>query len=102
MGEIADMMLEGDLCASCGTFIDEQGGDGYPRYCSRQCAIDQGALDAYNAEQKAPRRPAQWQRTDVPPKVVCPTFGRKVSEKGLPDHQRDKHGAAENKETRNG
>lgn len=36
MGEIAEMMLEGILCESCGVFL---GGDaaGYPRYCA-DCA----------------------------------------------------------------
>ena len=44
MGEISDMMLEGDLCECCGAFIDEEGGSGFPRYCSEQCARDRGAL----------------------------------------------------------
>lgn len=33
MGDIANMMLEGDLCQWCGGFIDEEGGDGIPRSC---------------------------------------------------------------------
>lgn len=40
---IADMMFEGDLCEACGCFIDEGGGQGFPRYCSPQCAADRGA-----------------------------------------------------------
>jgi len=52
MGEIADMMLEGDLCATCGTFIDLDGGDGVPRYCSPQCARDGGM-----ATRRKPRKP---------------------------------------------
>ena len=32
MGEIAEMMLEGVLCASCGAFLDVYG-NGYPEYC---------------------------------------------------------------------
>lgn len=90
MGEIADMMLEGDLCAGCGAFIDEQGGDGYPRYCSKQCAIDQGALESYNLERAAPRRPAQWKRTDTN-KVKCPHCERRTAPTGLADHIRAKH-----------
>lgn len=31
MGEIADAMLNGDLCEVCGIYIGE--GDGYPRLC---------------------------------------------------------------------
>lgn len=44
MGEISDMMLEGDLCECCGAYIDDEGGSGFPRYCSEQCARDRGAL----------------------------------------------------------
>jgi len=32
MGEIADMMLDGTLCQTCGTFIDNP--CDYPRYCA--------------------------------------------------------------------
>ncbi|EPF4336884.1 hypothetical protein ACSSH6_000891 [Enterococcus faecalis] len=32
MGEIAEMMLEGVLCAGCGVFLDVDG-NGYPEYC---------------------------------------------------------------------
>lgn len=32
MGEIADMMLEGCMCPSCGEMLDDDG-DGYPVYC---------------------------------------------------------------------
>ncbi len=39
MGEIADMMLEGDLCAGCGVYMDGDG-DGFPRYCSASCDPD--------------------------------------------------------------
>jgi hypothetical protein len=40
MGDIADSMLEGDVCAGCGGFIDDQGGDGFPRYCCAECDPD--------------------------------------------------------------
>ncbi|EJU85069.1 hypothetical protein WMU_01956 [Enterococcus faecalis EnGen0351] len=32
MGEIAEMILEGVLCAGCGVFLDVDG-NGYPEYC---------------------------------------------------------------------
>lgn len=32
MGEIADAVLDGDMCERCGCWIGE--GDGYPRLCS--------------------------------------------------------------------
>ena len=31
MGEIADMMLDGEMCENCGDYLG--GGDGFPRYC---------------------------------------------------------------------
>ena len=33
MGEIADLMLNGDICESCGEELGGSG-DGFPRYCS--------------------------------------------------------------------
>jgi len=33
MGEIADMMLEGCLCVSCGAYLDDDG-DGFPVMCA--------------------------------------------------------------------
>ena len=42
MGDIADMMLEGEMCAMCGVFLTDGQEDGYPRYCSISCATDAG------------------------------------------------------------
>ena len=43
MGEIADMMLDGTMCAGCGVWLnDGEDGDGYPGYCSDECARDCG------------------------------------------------------------
>jgi hypothetical protein len=42
MGEIADMMLEGEMCAMCGVFLHDGEEDGYPRYCSITCAMNAG------------------------------------------------------------
>ena len=42
MGEIAEMMLDGTMCEACGVFIDEGEADGYPRYCSDECAQSRG------------------------------------------------------------
>lgn len=42
MGEIADMMIYGEMCEMCGAFLEGQG-DGIPDYCSSQCAEDRGA-----------------------------------------------------------
>jgi hypothetical protein len=47
MGEIADMMLDGTLCEGCGEFIDDDGAEGFPRYCSKECAAGRGATMTY-------------------------------------------------------
>ena len=41
MGEIADTMLDGTLCAGCGVYLDVEPA-GYPIYCSPQCEPDFG------------------------------------------------------------
>lgn len=82
MGEYAEMMLDGTLCECCGTFIDDEGGEGIPRYCSNQCARDRGRLDAL---------PNPVTRRN-PTKTNCPTCNRRVKIAGLQDHIRDAHG----------
>lgn len=46
MGDIADMMLEGDLCECCGEALhygdDQDDAPGIPMYCSGECAKDRG------------------------------------------------------------
>jgi hypothetical protein len=42
MGEIADMMINGEMCEMCGVVLDGES-PGYPRYCSKECADDRGA-----------------------------------------------------------
>lgn len=63
MGEIADMMLEGDLCEMCGSALSGQG-YGIPRYCSDECARDRGydyrasdGAGAYRKQKKAKQEP---------------------------------------------
>lgn len=67
MGDIANMMLDGTLCAGCGEYMG-CAGDGFPRYCSG-CAPP-----------------------SVKVKEKCPTCGRKVKAIGLQQHMRDAHG----------
>jgi tRNA(Ile2) C34 agmatinyltransferase TiaS len=74
MGEVADMMLDGDLCEGCGVYMGSPG-DGYPRKCA-DC-------------QDYPRRAAVDRAGQA--KVACPVCGRKVKAVGLKDHQRDSH-----------
>lgn len=56
MGEIADMMLDGTLCEGCGEYIDDEGGDGIPRYCSKECAKNRGAEFICEKPKKNKRR----------------------------------------------
>jgi hypothetical protein len=45
MGEIAEMMLEGIMCAMCGEYLECElcEDSGIPMYCDRVCAKDAGA-----------------------------------------------------------
>lgn len=81
MGEIADMMIDGTLCESCGVFLEGRS-PGHPRRC-RRCS---GAHDRREAKFSAPSNPA---------KVACKECGRHVKATGLADHMRDKHGPAQ-------
>jgi endogenous inhibitor of DNA gyrase (YacG/DUF329 family) len=72
MGEIADMMLDGTLCECCGAYIGRS--QGFPGYCSKQCAQDRGAIEAPII------------------KVKCKKCGKRVKEIGLAQHMKDKHG----------
>lgn len=76
MGDIAEMMLDGTLCAECGQFLGGEG-EGFPRYCTC-CKRGRGSLGHFRA------------RAAV--KVKCPTCGKLVKKAGLTDHQRDAHG----------
>ena len=39
MGEIADMMLDGTLCQSCGVYIGDESAGDFPQHCA-DCARD--------------------------------------------------------------
>lgn len=41
MGEIAEMMLNGEMCEQCGVFLSGEA-TGIPMYCSNDCAKDVG------------------------------------------------------------
>lgn len=73
MGEIAEMMLDGTLCAGCGVYL-YGASHGEPRQC-RDCRRQAG-------------QPHPTER------VPCKTCGRRVKFVGLKDHMRDAHGAA--------
>lgn len=83
MGEIADQIVEGTMCA-CGAFIDEgREGPGFMQYCSPQCERDYGtpAHTFEDLEISGQRR------------FPCDLCERKLkSEAGVRQHKRDKHG----------
>jgi len=74
MGEIADAMINGELCEQCGVYIGA--GDGYPRLCAG-CAEEDG-VDAITREPSG--------------KVKCDICGKRVKRVGLKMHKRDVHG----------
>ena len=81
MGEYAEAMLDGTVCECCGVYLEGEA-EGIPRYCSKACARDRGALESH---------PNQIYKTPAP-KVSCPTCKRRVKPTGLKDHIRDAHG----------
>lgn len=95
MGEIAEAMLDGTLCAGCGVFLgigdDNFEPDGIPGYCSEQCARDHGA--GYLFDEPAPRRRMKPKKSKT---HQCPKCSRLCrGEEGLRMHVEMKHGEAE-------
>lgn len=88
MGDIADAMLNGELCEGCGTYMEGEP-TGFPSYCSAQCAEDRGFFAPEPRPAKLKRQPATAPGSD---KTACPRCQKKVKRHGLPDHLRDKHG----------
>ena len=81
MGDVADAILEGDLCQGCGVYIGP--GNGYPRWC-KQC------------RSREPSRQKQRELRKVHPNartIPCPGCGKRFStEQARDQHVRDKHG----------
>lgn len=73
MGDIADMILEGNMCQYCGEILDPKG---YPAVCAA-CQQEMG-IDEYGNKR--------------PEKVQCPKCGKRVKKVGLGMHMIDKHG----------
>jgi hypothetical protein len=79
MGDIADMMLEGDLCHGCGVYLPGDS-DGLPRYC-RDClpaAVKAGNVlpkektDAQRARAKRKRKRQKYKRNKAARKAGAP------------------------------
>jgi hypothetical protein len=75
MGEIAEMMLGGDMCERCGEFMD--GGSGFARLCAG-CRGGATSEAAHRKPHKCPH---------------CPRRFRKAF--AVKDHVRDKHAEGE-------
>ena len=87
MGEYTEMMLNETCCEGCGEYIG--GGDGFPAYCSPQCAADRGAHSiSYPLSKKAKASAAKAAM------AVCDECGKRVKATGLWQHKRDAHKAA--------
>ena len=64
MGDIADAMLNGDLCVGCGSFMDLTHAEGVPRYCSPQCRKDfEGPSTRPSRADRKRRRLRELERT---------------------------------------
>lgn len=86
MGEIAEMMLNGDMCEACGVWLDGEG-SGYPRYCSPECAAGRGAY--FEPDQHASPRPKKSRR-----KHACPDCLKRFrSMHAMKQHWHDMHSA---------
>ena len=79
MGEIADLMINGDMCQFCGEPLDD--GNGYPQSCG--CCDVSPTTSTDSAAQLNPK------------KTNCPQCGKRVKKAGLQDHIDKIHGKAE-------
>ena len=88
MGEIADMMLDGTLCEGCGDYIGDA--EGFPRYCSTECAEGRGMAAHFEPLKHRRRKPKKRGKA----KVHCMDCGKGFKgEKQLIQHHRDAHGS---------
>lgn len=89
MGEIAEMMLDGTMCQSCGEMLISLGDkpQGFPGYCVR-CAPDDGYDDFIQSIGPEPRRDEPFHV-----RYHCKECARVFkSEQAARDHHRSKHG----------
>ena len=81
MGEIAEMMLDGTLCAGCGDFLGEDAG--YACYCP-------GCQPKPRTKAKPPQT-QQWREERT---IPCPECGKKFARKwSMRQHRNMKHDA---------
>ena len=94
MGEVAEMMLDGTLCAGCGVYLGSSEMD-----CP--CLCDDCAKDRKDDGMLVERVGKIW--VDAGPsfpkkakKVRCPTCSRMVKATGINDHNRVMHSGTPN------
>ncbi len=75
MGDIADLMINGDMCQTCGELLD---GNGFPQFC------DNCKKDSHIAEKIC--------QPIAKNKVFCTDCGKRVRKIGYHQHMQDKHG----------
>lgn len=78
MGEIADMMIGGEMCQYCGEYLGD--GDGYPRSCAGCASEDDGKPGIRKVKIVA------RSNNSAPLKHHCPMCGKRVSPQGMGDH----------------
>lgn len=83
MGDIADLMLDGQICQFCGMYLCG-GADGIPRTC-KSCQSD-----VYQSA-KVEKKQKNILRNNRQRKIACPECGKKVKEVGLVNHMADSH-----------
>ena len=97
MGDIADMMLEGQMCQGCSEILGD--GDGYPTFCkSCQKEMDCDQYGEPRSKRAHPSKTPNVTSKDGSPlyrpgKVNCPTCNKLVKVTGLEQHTRDVHGS---------
>lgn len=61
MGEIADMMINGDLCYFCGVVIYNKGESyGFPVYCSVKCRNEHDIDNKYPTSKELRKGRRKW------------------------------------------
>jgi hypothetical protein len=93
VGEIADMMLDGMLCACCGTYIGEDAG--YPLYCSPACEPEDGVAPQHtlNPLRNPPARYSREVRDAKPYSCQIDGCGKRfASPAAKRNHRKMKHG----------
>lgn len=96
MGEISDAMLDGTLCAACGTYIGSD--NGFATYCSEACDPDAHfSLRGNRGKKREPEGQSSLPRFspyNVPPRagaIECAHCPRWIMPAGMAQHMRDKH-----------